>query len=200
MICTVNIRSKSHRLQGFDDLHLPELDASALSLLQSSLDLHRKSDEMQVLHMLLNASQVTKYLRISQSSFGIFLGLLDILSLSKPKAASSKLVMALRWLLSLGSFVAASSDAPEVVAPAGRLRGISDGEVHTFRGIPYAEAPVGALRWRPPVPLKPWQGVRASSPRRSTRSMVIFLGCIFTEAMETSKVIVVVFIFEIVST
>ena len=79
--------------------------------------------------MLQNASQVTKYLRISQSSFGISLGLLDILSLSKPKAASSKLVMALRWLLSLGSFVAASSDAPEVAAPAGRLRGISDGEV-----------------------------------------------------------------------
>lgn len=110
-------------------MHLPELDASAESLLQSSLDLHRKSDEMQVLHMLQNASQVTKYLTISQSSFGISLGLLDILSLSKPKAASSKLVMALRWLLSLGSFVAASSDAPEVVAPAGRLRGISDGEV-----------------------------------------------------------------------
>ena len=59
------------------------IDSKGLTIcicLQSSLDLHRKSDEMQVLHMLQNASQVTKYLRISQSCFGISLGLLDILN------------------------------------------------------------------------------------------------------------------------
>lgn len=30
---------------------------------------------------------------------------------------------------------------------------------HGFRGIPYAKAPVGPLRFRPPVKSEPWQGV-----------------------------------------
>ncbi len=37
--------------------------------------------------------------------------------------------------------------APQVQAPAGTLKGevLADG-IHAFRGIPYAQAPVGALR------------------------------------------------------
>jgi para-nitrobenzyl esterase len=31
---------------------------------------------------------------------------------------------------------------------------------HAWRGIPYAEPPVGALRWRAPVPAQPWTGER----------------------------------------
>jgi para-nitrobenzyl esterase len=50
--------------------------------------------------------------------------------------------------------------APIVHAPAGAVRGSSEGDVHVFRGIPYAEAPVGARRWRAPVTKAVWSGVR----------------------------------------
>jgi para-nitrobenzyl esterase len=32
--------------------------------------------------------------------------------------------------------------------------------VRAFRGIPFAASPVGELRWQPPQPVKPWDGVR----------------------------------------
>ncbi|XP_051025152.1 pyrethroid hydrolase Ces2e-like [Acomys russatus] len=48
----------------------------------------------------------------------------------------------------------------------GQVRGslvhVKDTEisVHTFLGIPFAKAPVGALRFAPPEPPEPWSGVR----------------------------------------
>ncbi len=48
-----------------------------------------------------------------------------------------------------------------VITSAGKLRGFRlGGGVVGFRGIPYAAAPVGPLRWRPPAPAKPWTVVR----------------------------------------
>jgi para-nitrobenzyl esterase len=42
----------------------------------------------------------------------------------------------------------------------GRLRGIEDRSVGIFKGIPYAAPPLGERRFRPPVPVEKWTGVR----------------------------------------
>lgn len=55
---------------------------------------------------------------------------------------------------------AVAADAPMVDAPAGALRGEALDGVNAFRGIPYAQPPVGPQRWRPPVAAARWDGVR----------------------------------------
>jgi para-nitrobenzyl esterase len=47
-----------------------------------------------------------------------------------------------------------------VTVDTGKLRGSAQGEVVSFKGIPFAQPPVGDLRWRPPQPVAKWQGVR----------------------------------------
>lgn len=42
----------------------------------------------------------------------------------------------------------------------GTLLGLVDENIHLWRGIPYAEPPVGELRWRAPRPAPGWSGVR----------------------------------------
>ncbi|WKX73660.1 carboxylesterase/lipase family protein [Streptomyces sp. XD-27] len=57
---------------------------------------------------------------------------------------------------------------PVVTTGGGPVRGRAHGAYHTFEGIPYAAPPTGPLRWRAPVPPRPWQGVRdagAPGPR-----------------------------------
>jgi para-nitrobenzyl esterase len=46
----------------------------------------------------------------------------------------------------------------EVEVSSGRLRG-QGGPVRCWLGVPYAQPPVGDLRWRPPQPVRPWTGV-----------------------------------------
>jgi para-nitrobenzyl esterase len=47
----------------------------------------------------------------------------------------------------------------------GVLEGVvsADGNVRTFKGIPFAAPPVGPLRWKAPQPVTPWTGVRQAS-------------------------------------
>lgn len=48
-----------------------------------------------------------------------------------------------------------------VSTAGGELRGFAANErTWQFLGIPYAQPPVGDLRWRPPVQAEPWEGVR----------------------------------------
>lgn len=44
--------------------------------------------------------------------------------------------------------------------PQGSVRGITDGSIVRFLGIPYAAAPTGEFRFRPPVDAPDWEGVR----------------------------------------
>ncbi len=55
---------------------------------------------------------------------------------------------------------ATAQAGPVVTAPAGAARGEADGAVHVFRGLPYAQAPVGERRWRAPEAMPAWSGTR----------------------------------------
>ena len=59
--------------------------------------------------------------------------------------------------------LALAAALPDVVVQtdAGSIAGeaTADGR-HLFRGIPFAQPPVGDLRWKPPVAVKPWSGIR----------------------------------------
>jgi len=49
---------------------------------------------------------------------------------------------------------------PVVNTKSGRVEGNYEGGLYIFKGIPYADPPVGDLRWMPPQPVKPWKDVR----------------------------------------
>ena len=56
-----------------------------------------------------------------------------------------------------------SASEPVVSTGQGDVSGVAEGRLHVFRGIPYAAAPVGELRWKPPQPAEGWNGVREVS-------------------------------------
>jgi para-nitrobenzyl esterase len=70
-----------------------------------------------------------------------------------------------QYLLVAASLTIASAAAPsnEAKIDSGKLQGASKDGITSFKGIPFAAAPVGDLRWRPPQPVKPWTDVRKAT-------------------------------------
>jgi len=56
--------------------------------------------------------------------------------------------------------MAATEFGPEVRTTAGVIRGTREADLAVFRGISYAEPPVGALRFAGPQAVRSWDGVR----------------------------------------
>ena len=63
-------------------------------------------------------------------------------------------------LVALGVVMPAAAETAVVNSSAGKLQGAVDGKLHVFKGIPYALPPIGEMRWKPPLPMKKWKGVR----------------------------------------
>ncbi|RKP53772.1 carboxylesterase family protein [Pararobbsia silviterrae] len=59
--------------------------------------------------------------------------------------------------------LSAHADTNVVTTQSGRVAGSTDDGVESFKGIPYAQPPIGALRWRAPQPVHPWQGVKQAT-------------------------------------
>jgi para-nitrobenzyl esterase len=79
-------------------------------------------------------------------------------------AAPVALACAVLLLVASALPLRAQSDGFVVRTTAGLVRGVArpSGGAQ-FLGIPYAQPPIGKLRWRPPLPAKHWSGVRDAS-------------------------------------
>lgn len=80
----------------------------------------------------------------------------------KCKLPSSVLVICL-VLIGCSFLAGCSQKEPEpgvVKTDSGYVSGIHENGLRIYHGIPFAAPPTGDLRWRPPAPVQPWDGVK----------------------------------------
>ncbi|MDE2112465.1 MAG: carboxylesterase family protein [Alphaproteobacteria bacterium] len=63
----------------------------------------------------------------------------------------------------LPSAVPAPISPPQVMTQSGIVQGVGTDGIDYFKGVPYAQPPVGDLRWEPPQAVAHWDGVRDAS-------------------------------------
>jgi para-nitrobenzyl esterase len=60
----------------------------------------------------------------------------------------------------LGQDAKSASASPVVETTAGKIQGMFQNKVHTFKGVPYGASTAGARRFMPPVKPQPWTDVK----------------------------------------
>ena len=64
-------------------------------------------------------------------------------------------------LISFSAFAQSTIDAPQVKIANGILQGVAESSgIRSFKGIPFAQPPVGNLRWKEPQAPDNWKGIR----------------------------------------
>src|SRR6185312_3675672 len=90
--------------------------------------------------------------------------LAEAASASRAMSMKTTVRMGLMVAISLGCAAAAaapSTERPVVTIAQGTLAGRVDAQgIRSFKGIPYAEPPIGNKRWTAPVAAKGWKGLR----------------------------------------
>lgn len=71
-----------------------------------------------------------------------------------------------------------------VATKSGKVEGVYQDGLYVFKGIPYAAPPVGELRWQPPRPAEPWEGVRPARDYGNIAPQNPLVGGMMPEAEE----------------
>ena len=80
----------------------------------------------------------------------------------------------------------------------GEIEGVEQSGFALYKAIPYAEPPVGDLRWKAPVPKKPWKGVykaeqwgarppQPTDPNQNGNEIPMSEDCLYLSVMTPAK-------------
>lgn len=96
--------------------------------------------------------------RAKDVSLNAYLGWLNYYSTMRfSSAIRVTCTSAITCFLLLPYIQVSGQEGPVVKTPRGYIRGIEEKGIFAFKGVPYAAAPTGDLRFKAPVPVHPWK-------------------------------------------